>query len=85
MEENGFHWLENEFPLARISSVIKKLFPIVSVTVSASRKELFSKVDGLHWRENPSPIARMKDSLKNTFPLDWKTASFGKKVENYLH
>ena len=48
MEENGFHWLENEFPLARISSVIKKLFPIVSVTVSASRKELFSKVDGLH-------------------------------------
>ena len=42
------------------------------MTVSASRKELSSKVDGFNYRENPSPIAGMKDSLKNTFPLDEK-------------
>ena len=44
----------------------------MSVTVSACRKELSSKVDGFHYRQYPSPIAGMKDSLKNTFPLDGK-------------
>ena len=42
--------------------------------VSASRKELSSKVDGFHQIENPSAIAEIKDSLKNTFPLDRKKA-----------
>ena len=69
MEENDFHQLENEFPLARIRSAFKKWFPFISVTVSATRKELSSKVDCFYYRENPSPIAEMKDSLKNTFPL----------------
>ena len=71
MEENRFHQLENEFPLAKIRSAFKKWFPLMSVTVQASRKELkqsrlfpikresFSKS-----RENPSPSAEMKDSLK---------------------
>ena len=44
------------------------------MTVSASRKELSSKVDNFHQRENPSPIAGMKDSLKNAFALDEKKA-----------
>ena len=48
MEENGFHWLENEFPLARIRSAFKKWFPLTSVAVLASRKELSSKVDSFH-------------------------------------
>ena len=43
MEENGFHWLENEFPLVRIRSVFKKWFPLISVTVLNSRKELSSR------------------------------------------
>ena len=43
MEENGFHSLENELPPARIRSVFKKQFPLISVTVSASRKELSSR------------------------------------------
>ena len=46
MEKNGFHWLENEFPLARIRSAFKKWFPLMSAAVSASRKEHSSKVDG---------------------------------------
>ena len=69
MEENGFHLLQNEFPLASLRSVFEKWFPPISVTVSASRKELSSKVDGLHFSKNPSPKAGMKDSLKNKFPL----------------
>ena len=43
MEENGFRKLENEFPLARIRSVFKKWFPLISVIVLASRKELSSR------------------------------------------
>ena len=37
---------ENEFPLARIRFVFKKWFPLISMTVLASRKEPSSKVDG---------------------------------------
>ena len=48
MEENGFHWLENDFPQVRIRSVFKKCFPLLSVTISGSRKELSGKVDGFH-------------------------------------
>ena len=44
------------------------------MTVSASKKELSSKVDAFHQKENPSPIPEMKDSLKNTFPLEGKKA-----------
>ena len=36
------------FPIARTRSVFKKKFPLISVTVSASMKELSSKVDGFH-------------------------------------
>ena len=36
----------NEFLLARIKSVFKKWFPLISVTVLPNRKELSSKVDG---------------------------------------
>ena len=72
MEENGFHLLQNEFPLASLRSVFEKWFPPISVTVSASRKDLSSKADGLQRRKNPSPKAGMKASLKNTFPLDGK-------------
>ena len=43
MKNNVFHQLENEFPLARIRSVFKKWFPLISVTVLASRKELSSR------------------------------------------
>ena len=32
--KNGFHLLENDFSLARIRSVFKKWFPLISVTVS---------------------------------------------------
>ena len=74
MKENGFHWLENEFPLSRIRSLFKKWFPLISVTVSAIRKELSRKVDGFHYRKNPSPITVMKDSLKNPFLLHGKKA-----------
>ena len=47
MEENGFHKLENEFPLARN----KVWFPLMSVMVSASRKKLSSKVEGFHYKK----------------------------------
>ena len=70
MEENGFHQLENQFPPARISSVFKNWFPLM--TVSASRKKLSSKVTVSIREKNPSPIAGMKDSFKNTFPLGRK-------------
>ena len=33
MEQNGFHLLENEFPLAAIRFVFKKWFPLISVTL----------------------------------------------------
>ena len=46
MKENGFHKLENEFPLARN----KAWFPLMSVMVSASRKKLSSKV-GFHYKK----------------------------------
>ena len=74
MEENGFHYPENWFPLARISSVVKNCFPLISVMVSDIR----NKVDGFQ-RKNPFPIAGMKDSFKNTFLLDGKTAFTGRK------
>ena len=67
MEENGFHWLEK-------MSLFKKWFPLISVTVSAIRKELSRKVDGFYCRKNPSPITVMKDSLKNPFALHGKKA-----------
>ena len=69
MEENGFYYLENVIPLARIRSVLKKWFPLISVTVLSGRKELSSKVNSCQKRENPSPVAGMKDSLKNTYGL----------------
>ena len=70
------------FPLARKwvstiknKSIFKKWFTFISVTVSASRKELSSKADSFQEKENP-PIAGMKDSLKNTFPLDGRKLMF---------
>ena len=50
MEENGFHSLENEFPVARIRGLpaFKIWFLLISATVLASRKELSSKVGGFH-------------------------------------
>ena len=74
---------ENELPLARIRSVFKKWFPLMSVTISASRKVQSSKVGGYHLRENLSPIAGTKDSLKNTFPLDKKYLSLAGVSEKW--
>ena len=48
-------------------STSKKWFPLKSVTVSASRKELSSKLDPFHQRKNPSPIAGTKDSLQKAY------------------
>ena len=48
MKENGFHLLENKFPLPRIRSVFKKWFPLISVTVSADMKEFSTRVEGFH-------------------------------------
>ena len=48
IKENGFHYLENEFPPARLRSIFKNSFSLILVTVSVSRKELSSKVDGFH-------------------------------------
>ena len=52
------------------------------MTVSASRKNISSKVDGFHYRENPVPLAGMKDSFKNTFPLDVKKLSLAGASSN---
>ena len=41
---NGRKW----FPLAGIRSIFKKWFPLRAVMISASRKELSSKVDGFN-------------------------------------
>ena len=38
MEENGFHYSESQFPLARKSFVFKNWSPLIAVTVSAGRK-----------------------------------------------
>ena len=70
MEENGILQPENQFPSARISSVFKNWFQLI--TVCASRKKLSSKVTVFIREKNPSPIAGMKNSFKNTFPLDRK-------------
>ena len=78
---NGRKW----FPLAIIRLVFKKWFLLISVTVSASKKELSSKVDVFHYIGNPSPIAVMNDSLKNTFPLYGETTSSGKRIKNGFH
>ena len=67
MEENGSHYLEIDFPPTRIRSIFEKWFPLTSMTVWTSRKELSSKVDGFHYRENPSSIVEMKHSLKIRF------------------
>ena len=61
---------------------LKNWFPLISVTVSASRKNISSKVDGFHYRENPVPLAGMKDSFKNTFPLDVKKLSLAGASSN---
>ena len=70
MEENGIHQPEDQFPPARISSVFKNWFSLITVT--ASRKKLSSKVTFSIRQKHPSPIAGMKDSFKNTFLLDRK-------------
>ena len=49
MEENGFHYPENLFSVARIRFVFKNWFPFISVALSASRK--ICHVDGFHNRE----------------------------------
>ena len=77
MEENGFHKPENLFSVARIRFVFKNWFPLISVTLSASKKNL-SHRRFPQQRDNPSPIAGMKDSFKNTFPLDNKNAFTGR-------
>ena len=79
MEENGFHKPENQFPPARISSVFKNWFPVIAVTVSASRKKLSSKVTVFIREKYLSPIAGMKDSFKNKFLLDRKKAFSGRR------
>ena len=61
MEENGFRKPENQFPSARIRSGFKNWFPLIAVTVSASRKKLSNKVTAPIREQNPSPIAGMKD------------------------
>ena len=78
MEENSFHWPENQFPPAIISSVFKNWFPLITLTVSASRKKLSSKVKVFIREKNPSPIGGMKDSFKNKFPLDRRKAFSGR-------
>ena len=65
MGENGFQATKS-VPLATISSVFKNLFPLISVTVSASKK--IFQVKG----ENPSAITGIQNSFNNTFALDGK-------------
>ena len=65
MGENGFQAAKS-VPLATISSVFKNWFPLISVTVSASKKNF--QVKG----ENPSPIAGIQNSFNKTFVLDGK-------------
>ena len=59
------------------------------MAVSASRKNLSSKVTVSIREKNPSPIAGIKDSFKNTFSLDRKKAfprrSLWKKYKNGLY
>ena len=62
------------FTIAKIRFVFKKWFRHISVTVSAGRKELSSKIDGFYYTKNSFPIAGMRDLLKNTFALDGKKA-----------
>ena len=64
---------ENQFPLAKISSVFKNWSPLMR-SVFASRKNLSNKVTCSTIEKNSSPIAGMKGSFKNTFPLDRKKA-----------
>ena len=71
MKENGFHYPENEFPPARISSVFKNWSQLM-MSVFDSRKTLSNKVTCSTREKNPSPIAGMKGSFTNTFPLDRK-------------
>ena len=68
MEEIVFHYPENQFPPARMISVLKNWFPFISVTVSTSRKKLSCKVYDFHYRKSPSSIVGIKDSFKNMFP-----------------
>ena len=65
MGENGFQATKS-VPLATISSVFKNWFPLISVTVSASKK--IFQVKG----ENPSAITGIQNSFNNTFVLDGK-------------
>ena len=77
MEQNGtklFPLARNQFPPSRTGFVFKNRFPLIAVTVFASRRKLSSKVTVSIREKNPSPIARMKDTFKNTFPLDRKIA-----------
>ena len=59
------------------------------MTVSASRRNLSSKVTISIKEKNPSPIAGIMDSFKNTFQLDRKEAfpgrSLGKDMKNGLY
>ena len=72
MEQIGFHYPENQFPPARVNSVFKNWFPLITVTVSTCRKKLSIKVTVSIIGKNPSPIATMKASFKTKFPLDRK-------------
>ena len=65
MGENGFQATKS-VSLATISSVFKNWFPLISVTVSASKKNF--QVKG----ENPSAITGIQNSFNNTFVLDGK-------------
>ena len=74
MGENGFQATKS-VPLATISSVFKNWFPLISVTVSASKKNF--QVKG----ENPSPIAGIQNSFNNSFVLNGKKAFTGRSLQ----
>ena len=55
------------------------------MTVSASRKEISSKIDGFYQREYPPPMAGMKNSSKNTFRIDQKKAYGFYEAQDRFH
>ena len=93
MEQNGtklFPLARNQFPPSRTGFVFKNWFPLIAVTVFASRRKLSSKVTVSIREKNPSPIAGMKESLKNKFPLNRKKSflqqeSLKKYIKNGLY
>ena len=80
-KKNGFNYSQNQLSTSKNKLFLWKLFPLVPVIDSTSRKISLIKKTPFPLDRKSVSTSRIKDLLKNAFPLYGKVASILKNLK----